>query len=149
MAISISVLITGVCSVLLYIALLHKVREHHRYVVGLPSADVIQTKLQTGFVGFVFCLEVVGYPHCAKWIEPLKQMIEQQGLEVLVFDGQIIFSERMEIAQMLKIEQFPCVVAVNTNNQYDEQMFIHQMHIDQDNTAIQHFITNKLGVFAL
>ncbi|OBZ16326.1 hypothetical protein A8L34_26985 [Bacillus sp. FJAT-27264] len=148
MVIAISIIVTGVCSVLLYIALLHKVREHHLYVVSLPSADAIQTKLQTGFVGFVFCLDVIGYPHCAKWIEPLKQMIEQRGLEVIVFDGQIIFSERLEIAQMLKIEQFPCVVAVSIEDQHDEQMFIHQMHIDQDITAIQRFITNKLGVSA-
>lgn|GEM_PF-4183442 len=145
---AISIVVTGVCSILLYIALLHKIREHHRYVMGLPAADAIQTRLQTRFRGFIFCLDVVGYPHCAKWIEPLKKMIEQRGLELLVFDGQIIFSERMEIAQMLKIKQFPCVIAVNTDDQYDEQMFIHQMHIDQDITAIKHFIKNKLGVIA-
>ncbi|MGF7047629.1 hypothetical protein J2T13_002134 [Paenibacillus sp. DS2015] len=148
MAVAISIVVTGVCSVLLYVALLHKVREHHRYVVGLPSVGAVQKKLQTGFRGFIFCLDVVGYPQCAKWIDPLKQMIEQQGLEMLVFDGQIVFSERMEIAQMLKIKKFPCVVAVNTDDQYDEQMFIYQKHIDQDTTAIQQFITNKLGVFA-
>ncbi|MFB5266031.1 hypothetical protein ACE41H_04410 [Paenibacillus enshidis] len=148
MAVAISIVVTGVCSVLLYVALLHKVREHQQYVLGLPSVDAIQAKLQKGFCGFIFCLDVVGYPHCAKWIEPLKQMIEQQGLELLVFDGQIIFSKRMEIAQMLKIKKFPCVVAVNTDDQYDEQMFIHQMHIDQDITAIQQFIKNKLGVIA-
>lgn len=148
MAVAISILVTGLCSVLLYVALLHKVREHHRYVVGLPSVDDIQTKLKNGFRGFVFCLDVVGYPHCSKWIEPLKQMIEQQGLELLVFDGQIIFSEQMEIAQILKIKKFPCVIAVNTYDQYKEQMFIYQMHIDQDITAIQQFISNKLGVIA-
>ncbi|WP_339301579.1 hypothetical protein MKY92_15110 [Paenibacillus sp. FSL R5-0623] len=148
MPVAILIVITGVCSVLLYFVLILKIRRHHRYLMDLPSAEIIQNKLKTGFRGFIFCLDVVGYPQCAKWIEPLQQLIKEQGLELLIFDGQIIFTERMEIAQMLKIEKYPCILAVNTYDQYKEQMFIYQMHIDQDITAIQHFISNKLGVIA-
>jgi len=112
----------------------------------LLSVDTIQTKLQKGFRGFVFCLDVVGYPNTKNWVKPLKQIIEQQGLELLVFDGHIIFSDRMEIAHMLKIKTHPCIVAVNMDDQYAEQMIVHQLHINQDITDIQQFITNKLSV---
>lgn len=146
MAESISIVLTCVCSFLLYVVLLHKVKEHHKYVIGLPSVDSIQTKLQKGFRGFVFCLDVIGYPNTQKWVEPLKQIIEQQGLELLVFDGHIIFSDRMEIAHMLKVKTHPCVVAVNMDDNYAEQMVVYQIHINQNMTDIKQFITNKLSV---